>query len=834
MLNSRLSDYTTQELGAVLKEFNTSLASGLTEEEAQTRLNKYGANELKRKKTTWQPILVRQFRSPFIYLLLGASLLTFFLHEYLDSVMILIFVVINTGLGFIQEYHSEKTVALLQNYTDRRSRRLRNGKELLASSKELVPGDVVLLRAGDIVPADCRVADGSLLVDESILSGEAEPVNKDYREMANPAEQVYQAKNLVFSGTSILGGKAKAIILATGLNTNLGKIAQLSAQTDRVSTFEKEISRISSLILRLIFLTLAVVLVMNLFLKGEKADLASLIIFSIALAVSVIPEALPMVTTFSLSRGALRLAKKKVVVKRLSAIEDLGGLEILCTDKTGTLTENRLTVTDIFSSEPDKTRQYAFLARDQNDPATDPFSQPVEQQLTQLDRKAVSKITIVDEVPFSPERRRNAVVAKDGQKMWLIVRGAPEEIMDLCRNLNQVDKKEQWIKEQGLKGRRLICLAVKKLNTANQSSWTREKDLEFLGLISFADPLKQSTSEALAKAKQLGIKVKILTGDKEEVAGTVAYQVGLIGSVTEVMSGKNFELLSEQEKEQAVETVAVFARVSPEQKYQIIARLQKNHEVGFLGEGINDAPALKIANVGLVVQHASDIAREAADIVLLKRSLNVIVDGIQEGRKIFANTNKYIKVTLASNFGNFYAVALISLLIDFLPMLPLQILLLNLLSDFPMIAIATDSVDPEDLTTPKTGYVRGIALMATLLGLVSTVFDFILFGIFFRFSQAGLQTYWFIGSILTELVIIYSLRTKRPFFRGQRPSLPLVILSGLAALTTVVLPFTGFGQTVFRFIRPEPVWLGVILMIVGIYLLVTDQAKRLYYRYLGS
>lgn len=357
-----------------------------------------------------------------------------------------------------------------------------------------------------------------------------------------------------------------------------------------------------------------------------------------------------------------------------------------------------------------------------------------------------------------------------------------------------------------------------------------EKNLTLVGLLSFVDPIKPSAKKAVEQAEKLGVKIKILTGDSQEVAGAVAYQIGLIKKTTDVITGEILDNLPDEEKTLAVEKNSVFARVSPDQKYNIIKLLQENNEVGFLGEGINDAPALKIANVGLVVDSASDIARESTDIILLKKSLEVIIDGIKEGRKVFANTIKYIKATLASNFGNFFAVATASLLIDYLPMLPLQILLLNLLSDFPMIAIATDNVDSQELQKPKSYNLKEIAFLATVLGIVSTVFDFIFFAMFYRIGPAVLQTNWFIGSILTELILLFSIRTKFIFFKAKPPSRILYWLSGLAILVTVILPFTGFGQTVFKFTRPQANQLWLIFGLVICYFIITEIVKHFYYR----
>jgi Mg2+-importing ATPase len=419
----------------------------------------------------------------------------------------------------------------------------------------------------------------------------------------------------------------------------------------------------------------------------------------------------------------------------------------------------------------------------------------------------------------------------------LIVRGAPEALLPLANNLagDQKEAIADWIAQQGFLGRRVLGVARKKILTVDLDDLKNnligeEKDLEFLGMMAFADPVKESTIQAVIDAREVGVGLKIITGDSAEVAGAVAYQIGLIDDPKKVFLAKNLASLSDEEKMKVMEEYHVFARVLPEQKFEIIETLQKKYSVGYLGDGINDAPALKVAGVSLVVQNASDIARETADIILLQSDLRVIIDGIKEGRKIFANSNKYIKATLASNFGNFYAVAIASLIIDFLPMLPLQILLLNLLSDFPMIAIATDNVDKEELLSPKKYQVKDIIIVAMILGVLSSIFDFTFFAMFYKISPEVLQTNWFISSILTELVFLFSIRTKKSMFKTVRPSNMIIILSSIAVLLTFAIPFTAWGQNIFEFIAPSFYHLVLIVAVTIIYLFCSELLKYYYYK----
>lgn len=820
-----------------LAEFDVD-KNGLTANEVKKCLGKFGQNKLSANETHWWQIFGRQFKSPFIYLLFFAAGLAFFLGEQTDALMILAFITINTGLGFGQEYHSEKALQILQKFVVARARVRRAGKDDLIDATELVPGDIVIIENGDIVPADLRLIEASdLTVDESTLTGESVVVNKRTSAVVNDKNiQPHEAANICFSGTAVVGGKAVGVVIATGMQTLMGSVARLTVETRRESVFEKGIAKFSRFILRMISVILVLMFAANIAIKG-LGDLPELLLFTIALAVGVIPEALPLVATMSLSRGALRLAREQVVAKRLSAVEDLGSIEVLCTDKTGTITENKLKVVAVASDNKEQCLFYAtlassFLTTGKRDP-NNSFDLALWHKLSTTERERARQYERLNEIPFDPARRRNDVLVRQGDDCILIVRGAPESMIDLCR-LSVVEKKKisDWAVEQGGLGRRVIAVAFKKEKiTGHYKIKNDENNLNLSGLVAFEDPIKSTTIEAVARAKHLGLRVVILTGDAREVAAAVGVKIKLIKTGDMVLTGEELLALPENEQIAAVDKVRIFARVSPEQKYHIIQLLQKKYEVGFLGEGINDAPALKLANVALVVEGASDIARDAADIVLLNHSLDVIVDGVKNGREIFANVVKYLKITLISNFGNCYAIVTATLLVPFLPMLPIQILLLNLLSDFPMIAIALDRVDLSELRRPRNFNVKDVALIAVFLGLVSTVFDFIFFALFRNAGATTLQTNWFIGSVLTELALIYSVRTHFFFLKARRPSGILGGLSVLAVATTVILPLTSLGQYWFKFITPSVHDFGLIFGVVAIYFVVTEAIKLLYYRF---
>ncbi len=792
---------------------------GLSSAEASRRLLADGPNEIEAKNLPAWRILARQFISPFIYLLVVAVSISFALNDVFEGSLVLIFVLLNASIGFFQEYRSEQALRILRSYIRPQAKVIRDGREITIVTSDLVTGDLIRLIAGDIVPADADITEcHALLVDESVMTGESEPVSKDDLHA-----------NKLASGTRIVGGTAFATITATGSRTRLGNVAKLTIETESKGEFELGLARFSKFILRLIIITLIVVFAANVAIKGANANIIELLIFSIALAVSVIPEALPLVTSIALSRGALRMAKQQVVLKRLAAMEDLGSIDILCTDKTGTLTENRLTVSAVFGNHEEVLKQALHGSKEfleNGKRPENPFDAALFDALSADARKTNGNFVM--EIPFDPMRRRNSLVWKSPEGPSLVVRGAPETMFECCVPVDESThvKVTRWMTEQGALGCRVLLIAGRS-HIGDDVTLKDESGLKFYGLVAFRDPVKSDAKQSIKNAEALGLTVKILTGDAPEVAAAVAREVGLLTMSQVAMTGSEFAELEKKDKLKAVKEQAVFARVSPEQKFEIVHLLQEDGtDVGFLGEGINDAPALKAANVGLVVQNASDIARESADVVLLEKSLSVIVNGIRLGRETFANTTTYIRTTLASNFGNFYAIAISTLLIPELPMLPAQILLLNLLSDLPMVAISTDQVDEQELRRPKHYNIREIVMLATLLGAVSTIFDFIFFAIFVRKGAATLQTNWFIGSVLTELVLIYSLRTRRFFLHGRAPSLILILLTVGAAITTIGIPFTTFGQELFSFHAPSSMQLTTIFTIVIAYFITTETVKH--------
>lgn len=819
--------------------FLSAQAEGLSSEAARERLQLFGKNAVTGRGVSWSEILFRQFRSAFIYLLLAASLLAFYLGEYLDGVIIFLFLFVNAGLGFFQEYRAEHALLLLKEFVERKTRVRRDGKEIAIPVSDIVPGDIVILDAGDMIPADGYFlrADG-VTVDESPMTGESVPAMKREGKLLQTPSGFYDAVNIGFSRTTLLSGDGELLIFATGDHTEVGVIAETMREAENPSAFAEGVSRFSTFILKLILATVPLVFLLHAAIQGEHVGVGEFLLFSIALTVSAIPEALPLVTTIALSRGALLLAKKHVVPRRLSAIEDLGSIDVLCTDKTGTITENHLSVRSIWGDE-EVVVGHALMAPLSLADAKSVQNSVFDKALLSYAPKELtmafsmpSVLTRIDELPFDPLRRSESVLITEDGKRFLVMRGAPEVVFAASGKRMPKDA-ETWAKEEGERGCRVLAIGVKSMPKKGHECLCDddEKGVRVLGMIAFADPLKPSSRTAIEDAERLGVRVKIITGDSKEVAGFVGCEAGVISSREEVLLGDAFDLLSGDEKALAVETYDVFARTTPLQKYEIIKLLEKRHLVGFLGEGFNDAPALKMAHVGLAVAGASDIAQDASDIILLNTSLEVIVDGIREGRKIFANSIKYIRATLASNFGNFYALAFASLFVPFLPMLPIQILLLNLLSDFPMISIAADSVDDGELRRPRGYQIGELTAVALVLGIVSTLFDFAFFGYFMQYEKEVLQTMWFVGSVLTELVLLFSIRTALPFWQARRPSTTVLYLSFAVALVTLLLPFIPLAQRIFGFVAPTTSHMMALFSLVIFYFISSEAMKLLFYRF---
>lgn len=830
--------WTTKDVNTVLQELATRL-EGLSVHEVQERLAKVGPNHIDIKSESFGSLLLRQIRSPFNYLLMIAAGIEFVIGEFTNAILIVLLTGLNVCIGFFQEYKAHKAVLLLHRFIPSMTTVIRDGKKVAIARDSLVPGDILVLNAGAIVPADARIIEGTVFLDESTLTGESEPAAKNLEPLQDVAQEIFKASNIVFAGTSVIGGGCKAVVIATGNNTIFYTITAGGQADIKLSSYEKGIVSLSRMILRFVIVTIALIFITKQLL-GAPIGLADELVFFITLIVAIVPEALPTVVAFSLSQGALKLAKNHVVVKRLTAIDDLGDIEILCTDKTGTITELHLSVDTIVSTEPDKCLLFLLMdTKTQTDDIASkgPFDDVLLEYASQSIKDSLKNYKILQAKSFDSSRMRATVLVKDETgALYIIAKGAPEVVLSLSISMDgnvPADTIREKINAYGRDGKRILAVACKRVS---QETLTEdlEKDLHFVGFVALNNPIKQGVSKTIDLAKRLGVQVKMITGDTKEVAGFVGKQVGLVEYQEDAITGTELAVLSPAEfKQQCLEN-DIFARVDPETKARIISSLQESHEVGFMGEGINDVPALKKANVAIVVQEASDIARAVSDIVLLKRDLQVVVSGIRQGRVTFSNINKYIQCTLSGNFGNYYSLAFFSLIVPFLPMLPTQILLINLLSDFPLIAIASDNVDFSDIRRPKSySLVRMLPLML-LLGFVGTLSDVLFFATFYRTSPDMFRSLWFVLNILSDVVLIYSIRSSQFFLRATRPSLLLISASICSAIICIWLPYSPVGHAWFSFVPPVVVDMIKVFGIVIVYGIMTEWVKIQYYKYIAK
>ncbi|MDP3889277.1 MAG: cation-transporting P-type ATPase, partial [bacterium] len=631
-------EYASKDKNQVINELASSLTEGLSLPEVARRQSKNGWNGIKRRDVGIREIVFKQITSPFVILLCIASLISFFAEGWVNASIIIGIVLINALLGFYQEYSAHREISMLRDHIISYLKVLRNGQVTMVQSKELVVGDIIFVEPGNIIPADIRFIDSyNLLIDESLLTGESVPVKKNDEPLEKSTKEIFQASNIGFSGTSIVAGKGIGIVYAIGDQTVLVDIARLSQSIVQESILTKDIRRFSTFMIYIIIITLFFVVGAHFFINPGSISILTLFLFALALAVGITPEALPIVITFGLSRGARVLAKNKVIVKRLEAIEDLGSVEVLCTDKTGTLTENIMTLSSVYSGDLVKTKALAMLtgsleALSSTSLVTNSFDVAVMNSLTDEEKVAWGNYKKIFDIPYDQKLRMNASIAENNGERLLIVRGSSVDVLQRCRVIQGKEAAITWLKDQGKKGKRVLAVAEKKLMDNNEPTFD---DLDFIGLISFEDPLKKTTLPAIEKAKKLGLVIKIITGDAPEVAEAVARQLNLMPSHQSVITEEMFAKFSDKEKGNTVESHTVFSRISPENKYTIVQILQKKYKVAFLGDGINDMPALKIAHVGISVSGAVDIAREAADIILLKKSLYVMINAIEEGRKVF-------------------------------------------------------------------------------------------------------------------------------------------------------------------------------------------------------
>lgn len=828
--------YWSVDADELLRRLDASL-SGLTSEGAAIRLAKFGRNTLaSRSGRSGLLVFFRQFRSPLVLILVFAAVVSGFVGEGHEAAIIGAIVLASCILSFSQEYGASRAMEALQQRISRKASVLRDGLECKIDADRIVPGDVVSLSAGDLIPVDGIILEScDFNVSEAVLTGETFPVVKSPGRSA-PEAVVALRTNAVFTGTSVRSGTARVLAVATGAQTEFASIAEALERRIPETEFARGIRLFGHLMTEIMLVIVILVFFANLLLDRP---LIESLLFSLALAVGLTPELLPAIISVTLAKGARTMAASGVIVRRLDAIENLGSMDLLCTDKTGTLTEGVIHLDgalDVAGNPSPDVLRWAQL----NATLQTGLKNPLDEAIASArgGEEELSGFTKLDEIPYDFVRKRLSVAVQEAAVgQLLITKGAVQNVIEACsvvqdqhglRPLDQAEREaiDEKFRRWSAQGYRVLGLAIRRFQAKSHFNRGDEVDLAFAGFLLFLDPPKKGMRETLSALAGRGIDVKVISGDNRYVAAHLAEAVGL--RPDRIMTGEDLSKLTKSALFASVGNIDLFVEIDPNQKERIVEALRTNgHVVGYLGDGINDAPALHAADIGISVDTAVDVAREAADIILLRRDLDVLVRGVDDGRKTFANTMKYISITTSANFGNMISMAAASLYLPFLPLLAKQILLNNFLSDIPSLAIASDNVDPDQLLRPRRWDIRSIRRFMVSFGLVSSLFDFVTFAFLLLLVHAqppAFQTGWFIESLLTQLSILLIIRTRKTFWTS-RPSRLLALLALLVGGLAIAIPYTPVGRW-FTFVPlPLPVLLG-LFAITGCYVLVSEITKH--------
>ena len=815
-----------------------SSTDGLSSDDVAERLRRFGPNALGTHRVRATAVLFRQIRNPILILLLGAALVSGLTGGGTNAVIIAVIVALSVGLGFFNEYRAEVAMASLRGKIRHEAEVLRDRRTVRVPVTDLVPGDVVSLRIGGIVPADLRLLKvDELECDEGVLTGESMPVAKSVAPVTG--HQALDQPGCAFMGTVVHQGSALGVVVRSGARTAFGQIAAGLSEKQSRTAFEIGLSRFSRLLFGVAAVLTGFIFIVNVALSRPLIDA---LLFSLAIAVGIAPEMMPAIVTVSLAAGSRALVAKKVLVKRLVAIEDLGNIEILFTDKTGTLTEGAITFERGLAAdgqESDRPLLFGLVCNEATVTDEGPVGgNALDQALWSAPGAGVggeiatSAVGYVRQgvLPFDHERQLVSVLVKDPSgKPLLITKGAPEVVLERC--VNVPDGARPALEALFNEGARVVAVATRPAGDVETLTAEAEQGLALVGFLTFADRPKADAGSSIAQLQRLGVEVKIITGDNGLVAAKVCSDIGF--ECAGVRSGTEVESLDDDQLEAAILTTTVFARISPDQKSRIIKVARRTgRDVAYLGDGVNDAVALHHADVGISVDSGTDVAKDAADVVLLDKDLGVLAEGVMEGRRIFANTMKYVLMSTSSNFGNMFSAAAASVFLTFLPMLPTQILLNNLLYNAGQLVIPTDQVDPEALARPAAWDMKFIRRFMSVFGPVSSIFDFLTFWVMLSFLHAGhieFRTGWFVESIATQTLVIYVIRTRRvPFFKS-RPSLPMLLVPTGAALVGAILPWTGLSHLLGFTPLPTTFFLLLFGMVV-VYLLLVELAKTRFYR----
>jgi Mg2+-importing ATPase len=836
-------DYFGSTTELLFEKLKTS-KKGLTEEEAKKRLEDYGYNEpARKKKRTILIQIISKFINPLVIVLLIIAVFSLFFGEKISALLVILMAIMSVFLSFIQEHRAGKEVEKLSEMVHATATIYRNSKAKEVKIREIVPGDIVDLFAGDMIPADLRIISGKdLFINQASLTGESFPMEKMAEPIHHKSNSISELSNIAFMGSSVVSGTGLGVVIKTGIATQFGELSRKLATMRIETSFDKGVNKFTWLMIRFMLVLVAVIFTINALIKG---NLIEALLFSLAVAVGLTPQMLPMLVAINLSKGAIAMSKKQVIVKRLNSIQNFGAMDVLCTDKTGTLTLNRIILErhcDVIRRDSEDVLRFAYI----NSFYQTGLKNILDRAILRHEKLLIKQYKKVDELPFDFSRKIMSVVVEMDGKHRIIAKGAPEEIFKKCtryeldgeildmEELILTDLKEEY-DNLSAEGFRVLAIAYKDIDNKKEVySRDDERDLILKGYVAFLDPPKPTAGRAIEVLRRLGIEVKVLTGDNELVTEKICSEVGL--DVKGLVTADQIEKLDDKELQELVKTTTVFARLSPLQKERVIHALHENkHIVGYLGDGINDAAALKASDVGISVNNAVDIAKESADIILLKKSLMVLKDGVIEGRKTFGNIVKYIKMGSSSNFGNMFSMTGASLFLPFLPMLPIQILLNNFLYDLSQVAIPTDEVDKEYLIKPRPWKVESIKKFMIYIGPISSIFDFMTYGVLlfvFHASQILFHTGWFLESLCTQTLVIHIIRTGKIPFIESKPSKFLISTSLFIIVIGLIIPFSPLAKP-FGFVPPPPLYFIALIGIVTSYLLLVQLVKKWFIKKFG-
>ncbi len=826
----------------LLDKYDSSI-EGLSLKEVIKRREAYGKNILKEeKKKSILSFIIDSFKDPFIYILIVLAVINFSLGDKLGSLIIILLAIISSTIRLVQDYSAYKFDLKLKSKLFTVISTIRDNKVKDINIKDIVPGDIIELNAGSIIPSDVILLEvKDLFINQSIFTGESVPIEK---KINSNGDSLLDLERICFMNSSVVSGSGKALVIKTGKNTYLGTIAKDMLTTKKITNFQKEMNAVSKTLIEAMLVITVLVFILNTLIHH---DIMQALLFAISVAVGITPSMLPMIVNVNLSKGSKSLAKKETLVKRSEAIENLGSIDTLCTDKTGTLTEDKIVLQLYLNSDFKEDREvltYAYL----NSHYSTGIKNLIDKAIISYAKNKgllISRYQKIDEIPFDYERRKASVIVRDEDKVLMLTKGAIKEVLDSCNKIRHQgksikltnefkDKILEKAKELNKEGMQVIALALKETKTISKS-YNDDKDLTFIGLVAFLDPVKKGVSRVIKDLRKVGVNTKILTGDNPDATKTICTLAGF--NSDNILIGPDIEKLTSDELKVKVEEVDVFARLTPLQKELIVNTLKDNgHVVGYMGDGVNDAPSLIKADVGISVNDATSIAKEASDIILLRKSLKVVYDGVIEGRKVYGNIMKYMKMALSASFGDCFSVLIASIFLPFLPMIPIQFLLQDLLYDLSQTAIPFDDVDKEFLITPHKWDTSDLKRFMVIMGLVASVIDVVAFLIFYfvlGFNSDNVilfQTAWFIEGVISQTMIVHFVRTSKIPFIESIANKYLLLSTSLCIIASIILPIILVNIKSFHFAYLPVAFYFYVIILLILYMVIEEIVKRLYIR----